>query len=137
LINNLLTQFLGERKIPFLFRQLSGLPTVDPNSRVKPFAIASESRLIPVIGAETVLRLAPLTKKLRPERKDLLNSLLRGCDGRADTFKTLVNTYLNYDVTSGCDIHLSVERSDGILALQSAADSLRPRQIPTLNILVK
>lgn len=137
LINDLLNKFFGERGIPFFFRQLSSLPTIDPNSRVKSFAIASESRLIPVIGAETVSKLVPLTKRLKPERKDLLNSLLQGCDGRADTFQTLVNTYLNYDVTSECDIHLSVERSDGILALQSAADSLRPRQIPTLNILVK
>lgn len=137
LINDLLNKFLGERGIPFLFRQLSGLPIIDPNSRVKSFAIASESRFIPVIGVETVSKLVPLTKRLKPERKNLLNSLLRGCDGRADTFQTLVNTYLNYDVTSGCDIHLSIERSDGILALQSAADSLRPRQIPALNILVK
>lgn len=126
------------------FSRLSEIIPSDPFNAVNNFIVPDNNgrmdiedpeKLLDIVNMKEII--SHMDKRSIKKWKQTLSTLFNASNGNISVFRGLVNTYVQYDTTQECDIHLGIERSDGLLALQSLASRLRKRQMPSLNILVK
>ncbi len=137
-------EFCDQLGCNFTLRELSTIEPISKKRVVKPFIVTGQNNFLnPNASTSSFTNHLSITKRELARDESLekklpaLRRLLRVCNGNIDSFRGLVNTYINYDTATQCDVHIGLERIDELLSIASFMPESSLRTKPSLNILVK